>query len=350
MAKLNQYQRIVPFIIFILALYLLFNLIKPMITVLLGSTLLSYMAFPLYKKINERTSKKTLSIILALLIVVVIILIPFFILTFAITQQAYYFYNSLSNEITKGTIFGYGCISEDSKLCLLVNKAEIFNLEQLSKFGLEKQFQKIMPILEDKITNFIIALPLILAQIFISLIISYFILKEWEYILKKIRDILPMRKKTINRLIKEFGNITHTVIYAQLFVAMIQGIVGTIGFFIFGVPFPILLGVILAFRSLMPNIGTAIIWGPTSLIMIIIGFLSNDYWILGSGIGLFFYGLLIVSSIDNILLSRIVNKKTHVNQIIVIIGVIGGARMFGIIGILLPLLITYFETFKERYS
>ena len=73
------------------------------------------------------------------------------------------------------------------------------------------------------------------------------------------------------------------------------------------------------------------------------------------GIGLFFYGILIISTIDNFLLAKIVHSKAKVNQIIVIIGVIGGASMFGVVGIfigpiLLPLLIIYFETFKERFK
>jgi predicted PurR-regulated permease PerM len=76
---------------------------------------------------------------------------------------------------------------------------------------------------------------------------------------------------------------------------------------------------------------------------------------LGKGIALFFYGLLIISTIDNILLAKIVHAKAKVNQIIVMIGVIGGAIMFGFAGIfigpiLLPLLLTYFETFKERFD
>ncbi|MDD5087011.1 MAG: AI-2E family transporter, partial [Candidatus Nanoarchaeia archaeon] len=66
------------------------------------------------------------------------------------------------------------------------------------------------------------------------------------------------------------------------------------------------------------------------------------------------YGIFIISTIDNILLAKIVKAKANVSPVIVIIGVIGGASMFGIIGIfvgpiLLPLLMTYLETFKERF-
>ena len=163
-----------------------------------------------------------------------------------------------------------------------------------------------------------------------------------------------MRSKTKKRLISEFREITNSVIYAQLFVAMVQGIVGAIGFYIFGIPFPILSGVLIAFFALIPFIGTSLIWVPASLYLILSGYFSKDYWILGKGIGLFLYGLFIIATIDNILLAKIVKAKANVSPIIVIIGVIGGASMFGIIGIfigpiLLPLLITYFETFKERF-
>ncbi|MDO8517597.1 MAG: AI-2E family transporter [Nanoarchaeota archaeon] len=252
-------------------------------------------------------------------------------------------------------MFGFGCISIDSKVCLLLNQAEKFSLEHLSKFGFDKQLQKFLPILEEGITNFIFSIPFIIAQIFIALVISYFIMNDWENILKKIINLVPMRKKTIKKLVKEFENISHTVIYAQLFVALVQGIIATIGFYIFGAPFPIILGVMVAFCALIPTIGTAMIWVPTSLYLILSGYFSYNHWILGNGIGLFLYGLLIISTIDNILLAKIVHARAKVNQIIVIIGVIGGASMFGIIGIfigpiLLPLLITYFETFKERFE
>jgi predicted PurR-regulated permease PerM len=354
MPNSNQYQKIVPFILFILALFLFYKLIQPMITVLLGSLLLAYITYPLYKKIMKKTSKRFFSIVISLIIVLFIILIPFSFLTFEISRQGYLFYNSLTENVSKGALFGFSCDDTKSKLCLILNEAEAISIERLSEFDFEKQLHKFLPIFEQKITSFIISTPLILAKIFIALIITYFILKDWKIILKEILNLLPMRKKTLNKLIYEFGNITHTVIYAQLFVALVQGTIATIGFYIFGAPFPIVLGVLVAFFALIPMVGTMIIWFPASLYLILTGYFSQNYNLLGKGIGLFFYGLLIISLIDNFLLPKLVNKKAKVNQIIVIIGVIGGVVMFGVIGIfigpiLLPLLLIYFKTFKERF-
>jgi len=354
--KDDYYRKIVPFIIFILALVVLFLLIEPMITILLSSILLAYIAYPLYKKIFRKIPHKFISISSSLLIVVIIILIPFAFLAFEVTQQGYYFYNSLSDKISKGAIFGFGCVSADSKVCSLLNQAETFSAQRLSAFGFDTQLQKLLPVVEEKITNFILSIPIILAEIFLTIVLAYFIIKDWEEIFKKIVNLLPMRKKTVKRLIKEFGDITYTVVYAQLFVALIQGVIGTIGFYIFGVPFPVILGILLAFCTLIPTAGTALIWLPASLFLILSGYYSHDYGMLYRGIGLFLYSIIIINLIDNLLLIRIVHThtKAKVSQITIIIGVIGGAAMFGIAGIfigpiMLPLLITYFETFKERY-
>jgi len=325
-----------------------------MITIILSSILLAYISFPLHKRINKKIPNKSISIVLSLFIIFIIILIPFAFMAFEITQQGYTFYHSFSNDIVKGELFHIGCTSADSKVCSLLNEAEKFSLERLSAFGFDKQLQKFLPILEEKITKFILAIPIILAEILLIWVMAYFVLKDWENILKKIVNLLPMKKKTIEKLIKQFGGITYTVIYAQLFVALVQGIIGSIGFYLFGIPFPIFLGVVLAFCALIPAIGTAIIWVPASLYLIVSGYFANDYGLLWNGIGLFLYGALIISTIDNFLLAKIVHTKAKVNQIMVIIGVIGGAALFGVPGIfigpiLLPLLITYFQTFKERF-
>ncbi len=355
MAIQNQYQKIVPFIIFILALVLLFLLIRPLITILLSSILLAYIAFPLSQKIFKKVPHKSLSIMLSLFILTIIALIPFVFLTFEIAQEGFIFYSSLSSTIAKGAIMGFGCTSADSKVCSLLNQAETFSAERLSGFGIAKQLQKILPAFEEAISKFVFSMPLILAEIFLVVVISYYILKDWENFLKGFSDILPLRKKTKKRLFTEFGDITHTVIYAQLFVALIIGIVASIGFVIFGVPFPIILGVMLGFCTLIPTAGTAIIWLPASLYLVLSGYFSGNHLILAKGIGVFLYCIIIVNYIDNFLLIRMIKAKANISQIIIIVGVIGGVAMFGITGIfigpiLLPLLLTYFKTFKERFG
>jgi len=351
----NPYQRIVPFIIFVLALILLFFLVRPMISVLLGAFLLAYISFPLYRRIRYRITNKFFSIVAALVIVCIIALIPLGFLVFEIVREGYHFYDSLSSSIVDGALFGFGCTSAESQLCAVMNQVETFSAQWLSSWGLDTQLQKLLPLFEARLALIIIGIPIVIAKIFLGIIMAYFIINDWENIRNQIVALLPMRPATITRLFEEFNSISYTVIYAQLFIAAIQGIIGMIGFYVFGIPFPIFFGVVMAFFALIPTIGTAIIWLPASAFLIITGYFAGDMITMWKGIGLFVYGAAIISVIDNILLAKLVHAKAKVSQILVIVGVIGGASLFGVVGIfvgpiLLPLLVTYFQTFKERFT
>ena len=273
----------------------------------------------------------------------------------AVSEAYYSIYNTVMSLFFK---CGIKCENHSAAVILI---KDLFHLNELYVLFLEYKKDRIdnqyyLPVVGTEPINKEKCIERIaIAQIFLILILAFFILKDWKSIFKKIYYLLPMRAKTKNRLVKEFGNIAHTVIYAQLFVAFVQGIVATIGFYIFGVPLPILLGIVVAFCALIPTIGTVMVWVPASFFLIINCYFSHDYWLLGKGIGLFIYGILVISTIDNILLVKIVQAKTNISPIVTILGVIGGVSMFGIPGIfigpiLLPLMMTYFETFKERFK
>ena len=351
----NQYEKIVPFVIFLLALFLFFKIIEPMITIFLSSILITYIFYPLYKRIRKRIHHQSISIILTILVIVIILLLPFSYIVFEVTQQGFEFYNSLSSNIAKGALFGIGCTSADSKICSLINNIEKFSAQSLSTIGFDKDLQKLLPRLHEILTNYFIEIPLAILNGGFILFISFFLFKDGENIMQKIVGWIPIRKKTIIKLMDQFEKVTHAVVFGSLFVALAQGFVGIIGFYIFGVPFPIFCGVMMAFSSLIPPMGTAIIWVPASLYMILTGYLTQDYITIAKGIGLFVYGVLIISTIDEVLRIKIIQAKADVHPIIVIAGVIGGVNLFGVIGlflgpILLPLLITYFETFRERFE
>jgi predicted PurR-regulated permease PerM len=187
------------------------------------------------------------------------------------------------------------------------------------------------------------------------LFISYFLFKDWEIIIQKIVGWLPIRKKTIKTLMDQFEKVTYAVVFAELFVALAQGVVAVIGFYISSVPLPIFWGVLTAFFALIPAVGTAVIWVPASFYLVLSGYLTQDYITISKGLGLFVYGVLIISTIDNILRVKIIQAKANVHPLIVITGVIGGVNLFGVIGlflgpILLSLLMIYFETFRERFE
>jgi predicted PurR-regulated permease PerM len=351
----NPYENVVPFVIFFLALFLFFKIIEPMITILLSSVLVTYTFYPLYKKIRNRIPNKFLSTIITILVIVIVFSIPFFYIASQITQQGFEFYNSLSSNIARGTIFGLGCKSADSDICSLINSIEEVSTRSLSKIGFDKYLQRSLPLLQETAARFLIEIPMAILNGVFILFISYFLFNDGECIAQKIVALLPIRKRTMDKLVDQFEKVSYAVVFGQLFIALSQGFLATIGFYIFGVPLPIFLGVLTALCALVPVVGTSIIWVPASLYMILIGYFTQNYNVLSKGVWLLLYGALVIVTVDNILRIKIMESRADVHPIITIVGVIGGLNLFGTAGlfigpILLPLIVTYFETFKERFE
>jgi predicted PurR-regulated permease PerM len=143
------------------------------------------------------------------------------------------------------------------------------------------------------------------------LLISYFLFKDGENIKQKIVGWLPIRRKTGKKLIDQFEKVTYAVVYGQLFVALAQGFIGINGFYVFGVPFPFFWGVMMAFFSMVPPVGTAVFGRLLLCNMVLTGYLTNDYITLSKGIGLFVYGLLIITTIDEFLRIKIIQAKAE---------------------------------------
>jgi predicted PurR-regulated permease PerM len=148
-----------------------------------------------------------------------------------------------------------------------------------------------------------------------------------------------------------FAEITSATIYGQIMLSLVQGALGGLGFLIFGVSSPILWGLVMAIFAFLPVIGTAFIWVPAGLILLVNGLLSHSNSLLWRGIGLLLYGALIVSTVDNLLRPRIVGRKAHMHPVLVLLGVLGGLQAFGFLGFVIgPLILALLMTFVRIYE
>ena len=157
-----------------------------------------------------------------------------------------------------------------------------------------------------------------------------------------IKSLLPFPKDVEKKLFQYSEGITSSVLYGQVVIGIIQGIIAGIGFFIFQVPNPLFLTLLAILAGVLPIIGTALIWLPVAIYLFIAG---NTF----STIGVLFFGV-ISSTVDNIIRPMIVSRKTSIHSSIVLIGMIGGIFMFGIMGLILgPLILSYLLIIIELY-
>ena len=202
---------------------------------------------------------------------------------------------------------------------------------------------KILSYFITKFSNIVLNIPVILLKLFVVIFVFFFVLRDGEKAIGYVGSLFPFKREIGEKFIKQFKGVTNSVLLGQVLVGVIQGIIAGIGYFIFGVPYALLLTILTIFVSIIPFIGAWLGWVPAVIYLFSVGRT-------GAGLGLLIYGILIVSLIDNVLRTIIVAKRTKINSAIVIIGMIGGLFVFGVIGLILgPLILSYVILIVELY-
>jgi len=162
-----------------------------------------------------------------------------------------------------------------------------------------------------------------------------------------IYEILPFKDENKKEVLKETNLIVTSNAIGIPLLGIIQGLIATGGYYVFSTPSPFFFGFLTCIATIMPVIGTAIIWVPLCIYMAVIG-----EW--GNAIGLLLYGLLVISQIDNLVRFMLQKKMADIHPLITIFGVIVGFSLFGFMGVIFgPLMFSMFflcfNIFKKEY-
>jgi len=167
-----------------------------------------------------------------------------------------------------------------------------------------------------------------LFTLFIIFFCLYYFFKDGDRLINKIINLSPLKNSQEEKLLDNFIAISRATLRGSLIIAIIQGTLTAILFLATGVSSAILLGVIATIFALIPMVGTAVVWLPVGIIMLLLGYT----W---QGIVILVVGSLIIGSIDNILRPQLVGNKTSLHPLLVFLSTIGGISFFGIAGFLL---------------
>jgi predicted PurR-regulated permease PerM len=196
----------------------------------------------------------------------------------------------------------------------------------------------VMTAFSDVILNF----PTLALQLIVTLFVFFFTLRDGEKLINYVQSLLPFPKSVEKRLFKSTKEITYSVLYGQVVIGILQGLLAGVGFFIFGINNALFLTFLAAIAGILPIIGTALVWVPVAIYLIITGNI-------GAFIGVSIFGIL-SSIMENTIKPAFVAKRTNVNPVVILLGMIGGLLFFGILGIILgPLILSYLLIVLEVY-
>ncbi|MFH1408615.1 MAG: AI-2E family transporter [Nanoarchaeota archaeon] len=344
MIKVFNYSKYVFILLFLFILFLTYLVVKPVLFTILGAAIFAYLVYPLYRFLQTRMKKRFAAFITMMALTLVIIL-PLAIILNAVTSELIKVYGFMQTRIFAGDIVDNIC-RESQVLCNVITN--IGTPEDVQLF-VKDMMKNGINFLISQTTGIIRNIPEFILQLMVFYVATFAFLVHGNYIIKRMWQMLPMSRKHRTKIMKAVSDMFQGVMYGHVLTAIAQGFVATIGYIIFGVPHPFLLGFLTLVASFVPFIGTTLIWIPIAAYMLFSEYINGSS--LWPGMLLLLYGTFIISVVDNIIKPRIVGKHTGTHPVVIFIGLIGGIAAFGLIGMVIgPLILSLFIVFIEFYE
>jgi len=310
---------------------LVFLIIRPVILSIIAGLVLAYIFVPVYNWTVKYVKSKTLAASLISILALAIIIVPLWFAVPAMIDQVFEVFQFTQEINVQGFI---------KDILPGVSEAITTQIVITLNSALNGMTSSIL----NGLVSFLLDFPRKALHMVLIAFVFFFALRDKEELKEFAAGLSPLNKNQEKALVKQFKDITESIIHGQIIIGLLQGIFAGIGFLVFGINNALLLTALAIILSIIPVIGPSIIYLPIFLYL-----LATASPI--TAIGFLLYNVLIVSSIDNILRAQIVAMRTNLSQVVVLIGMIGGLFIFGILGILLgPLILAYFLTILKAYK
>jgi predicted PurR-regulated permease PerM len=162
----------------------------------------------------------------------------------------------------------------------------------------------------------------------LTIYLLFFFLLDGRRILRFIYEAFPIEGPGESYLFREIARVTHATVKGIIVIGIVQGTMGGITFALLGIPNAVLWGVAMAIATILPIVGTAIVWLPAALILF-----AGGFWI--KGILMLIAGTVFIGLVDNLLRPRVVGRDTKIPDYIVLLATLGGLGAFGLTGLVL---------------
>jgi predicted PurR-regulated permease PerM len=262
----------------------------------------------------------------------------FILLSLIVIGLPIYFSVELISEKVSGLLSNPAELMLDAKLVdeKIFEKTNFHIFSEANLKSLQQKATTIVPSLLNSSAN-------ILSNFAVMFFLLYFLLKSGREVEKFLDGFIPLKEENVDMLGKETKNMIKANAIGIPVLAILQGIIASIGYWIFGVKDPIMWGFVTGIFSLVPIVGTAIVWIPLCLYLYATAQTGN-------AIGLLIYAVVLITNIDYVARLTILKKFMDIHPIITIFGVIIGVGLFGFWGVIFgPLLISYFIILVKIY-
>jgi len=339
------------FILLLLVLAVIaFLMIRPFIVTILLAAVCAYIFYPFYKFIKKRIRSENVSAFIVTILIFTIIFLPVFFLFNTLAVEIYSSYKTFQQTLTNTSFVASGC-TDKSFVCSVINYFNSSLESSAFRANLNEMIRQGSNLILKGVSTFLLSIPGRIFQLFVMFFTLFFLLRDSRKIIQGLSYIVSIKPSHVHKILKEFDNSLYAVVYGNILIAFVQGIVAAVGFYFLKVPSFMLWGFLTIIASLIPFIGPPIIWAPLAIFRMVNGYILHNSSIFWNGIIIFLYGFFIISTIDNILKPKIIGDRAKTHPLVIFFGIIGGLAFFGFAGIILgPIILTLFWTCFDIYK
>ncbi len=301
-------------------------ILLPFSGTLMWSAIIALLFAPVYRRLLKRLrGRRNLAALLTLVLVLLIVILPLLAVLAALAQEAATVSAQLkTGEFNPERFFSQAFTALPGWARRLLARVGLANFAALQRsfavgLGQAGQFMAGQALSMGQITlDFITSL-------FITGYLSFFFIRDGEQLAHSVRRAIPLAQEHRLELVGKFTTVIRATVKGNLLVAAIQGLLGGLAFWVLDIQGAALWGVVMAFASLLPAVGAALVWVPVAAYF----GLLNDWW---PSLALVLWGVFVIGLVDNLLRPLLVGRDTRMPDYVVLISTLGGMSVFGLNG------------------
>lgn len=310
-------------------------LLLPFFEPILWAVTFAVLFSPLHKYILKKSKDRhSLSAFITLLLILFTVVVPATTISIAVVNEG----TDLYSDIRDG-------VYDFSKPLAWIEKSLPIVSDSLSKVGIDLEklkegFSNTALYSSQWVATNLLNIgqnALTFSVLFILMLyLLFFFLRDGHKIVELLIRVLPIGDEAERHLLSKFAEVTRATIKGTLVVGIVQGTIGGIMFALLGIESAVFWGVVMIGVSILPAVGSALVWGPAALI-----FIANGHWV--KALILFSVGALIISMIDNVLRPILVGRDTKMPDYLILLSTLGGLGLFGLSGFVIgPVIAAFF--------
>lgn len=320
-----------------------FYMLRSFLIPVLLAAVFTALFYPMYERLLKATKQRAgLSAFVCCVALLLGLLVPVYVLADLLSQEAVAFYQSAGEKLREIVAQGDAGLLGDIKNATWVKRLGLDQVDWQTE--LQNFAKTASTMLFDFLNKTSASTFDLVANLFVTLFTMYYFFKEGHGLIQRIKFLMPLDEVYEDALILRFASVSKATLKGTLVIAIVQGVLGGLTLWLFGVSSALLWSMVMVVLSIIPMVGAWLVLYPIALVQILIG----HTW---QGVAIFAIGALLIGNVDNLLRPKLVGRDAGMHDLMIFFSTLGGISVFGMMGFVLgPVLAALFLTILDIYA